>query len=133
MSSLEGPALLDAASAPGRGWGEVLTVVPDAGAGRQVGPGAREQRGCGDCLLSPVLRVVQANVEASRLCHSQGQGKSRLLDWPAMADTGSRHHSSLKKALGCGLHPRGPDFVQGQMLLSCLRAVAAHSVCSAWS
>lgn len=53
MSSLEGPALLGVTSAPGRGWGDVPMVGPDAGAGRQDGPrGPRSSRGDGAAIWS---------------------------------------------------------------------------------
>ena len=90
MSSLEGPALLGVTSAPGRGWGDVPMVGPDAGAGRQVGPrGPRSSRGDVAAIWSVQSSDWPRQGEGSQLATAIARaGEEQVLNCPAMGDTG---------------------------------------------
>lgn len=79
-------------SAPGRGWGDVLMVGPDAGAGRQVGPrGPRSGKVMGPLpgQFSPQIGPDQGGAShLSTAIARAKQVKSRVLNWPAVVDTG---------------------------------------------
>lgn len=79
-------------SAPGRGWGDVPTLGPDAGAGRQAGPrGPRSSKVMGllSGQFSPQIGPDQGGAShlATAIARAE-QVKNRALAWPAVVDTG---------------------------------------------
>lgn len=78
-------------SAPGRGWGDVPTVGPDAGAGKRVGPrGPRSSKGGGATIWSVQFSDWPDQGGASEVATAIARAGERTagLNCPAVVDTG---------------------------------------------